>query len=217
MKLLVAVPSPRKIPEVMEHWDTWKYDTLIVKNTPQLEAYTRLRNYFVNRPEYTHICMIPDDLIVPTDRLTELWRICQDKSYDILSGYCNIDETQPNTYNLQNYVYESEGPPVSKGNWLEDKDIPDLQEFQVEFSGFPCMIISREVLTRVSWVGANKENNGNFDWRFCYDAKKLGYKINVASGFKFYHMRMAQLREVKEWKKTAKETDGYIEFLKHEP
>lgn len=216
MKLLIGVPSPRDIPEVMVNWDKWKYDTVIVKMMPQLEAYTKLRNYFINRPDYTHFCIIPDDLVVPTEQLTDLWRMVQDKNYPILSGYCNLDETMPDTTNLQYQVSDTRGPPAGKGSWLEEEDLPDTDVFEIQFSGFPCMIIRRDVLTRVSWVGADGTNRGNFDWRFCNDVKRLGYPVTVARDFKFYHMRTAQYDKVKEWKKTAKEEDGWVEFKQHE-
>lgn len=214
MKLLIGVPSPRNIKEVQEHWDTWDHDVLIVKNKPQIDAYTRLRNEFIRNIDYTHFCLIPDDLVVPKEKLELLWRLVESHDYPVVSGYCNIDESQLNVYNLQLDITDNDHP--SADGWLNKNMIPvDDEVFELGFSGFPCMIIRRDVMMNVSWLGAGNIGLGSFDWKFCQDCKRLGIPVRVARDCKLYHMRFAQLEEVKKFKKNAKPDDGYLKWIKH--
>lgn len=207
-KLLVCVPSPRDIPEVKEKWDNYSYDVLVAKYMLQLEAYTFLREYFLEHTEYTHLAWIPDDVVVNPEDLDELWSCIIENDYPVLSGMCPVDEDETRPIGIplacqwiipmkqggDEYQYPREW--VLKSDW--DKITDDIIE--IEHVGFPCMIMKREVMEKVSWRGSTRPSpnyEGNFDWQFSKDCKELGIKIRVKNGLMFKHLRNKQAKESK--------------------
>jgi hypothetical protein len=86
MKPLLFIPSPRNIKEFNEATSKLELDKLWLKYYPQEQAYTRARNWFLEDNKYTHIVILPDDLIVTQHSLDLL---IEDAEYHtIISGWC---------------------------------------------------------------------------------------------------------------------------------
>jgi hypothetical protein len=94
---LVVVLSPRKIKAVREAIDTLPYDRLWIKHHPAVEAYPLMDAEFEKRKEYTHLIPVPDDLVVPWEKLQvlvkDITEVVPEAERDncIVGGYCNID------------------------------------------------------------------------------------------------------------------------------
>lgn len=213
-KLLVCIPSPRDIPEVKENWDKYDYDVLVAKYMQQKEAYTFLREYFLDHAKYTHFCLIPDDLVVKPEQLDELWSNALELD-SVVNGICAVDEDESRPKGIpmaiQYAILESDGN--HERNWVWKHDLPDDDIFQVEHAGFPCTIIPRRIMEKVSWRGASKINEwleGNFDWQFSKECKKMGEPIFVCKNLEFPHLRIRQAKESKENPKNKESTHFMI-------
>jgi len=190
------MPSPRDIPQVKKLWHELPYDKYIVKYTPELEAYTIARDFFLKHNEYTHFVVCPDDLEVTKEGLETLLNYT--KLYPIISGISNIDEDRPYVYAVQplGCDFTRDHPPSQK--WYSDDGdyngvrMPDKLIIQVGHSGFCCEVISREVMDKVSWVGSSNGGRGHFDWQFSKDCHELGIPIHVHFSVNFWHRRNEQ-------------------------
>jgi hypothetical protein len=220
MNPLIFIPSPRDIPEVKKQWHNIKYDKYIVKYTPQLEAYTKGKQFFKEHEEYTHFIIMPDDLeVYPSDIERLIINAKIDPDY-VHSGMCNIDETRLQVFNIQplGCDFTRDHPPSQ--NWYNTEtknykgvDFPDSTFFQVGFVGFALTIIPRDVLLKASWVGASHGGHGNFDWQFCRDCDKMGVPIFVETSINMFHRRFEQTKKAKQIA-SGEQDIGYTVWLK---
>src|SRR6476620_1344884 len=75
VNLLIINPSPRKIKlfEAKLNILNTKYDILREKNNfNEVEAYNNCRDYFLSHTEYTHMAILPDDLLVDLKHVDKL-------------------------------------------------------------------------------------------------------------------------------------------------
>jgi len=193
--ILLFMPSPRDIPQVKRYWNDLPADKLIVKYTPQLEAYQIGREYFLSHPEYTHLAICPDDLEVTKEGFEILKKDIEMFHFPVVSGICGIDENRPDIYAIQQQVLMDEIKPASDG-WIEN--LPEETLFVVGHSGFCFEIIERDLISKVSWVGSSNNGRGNFDWQFSKDCKKEGHIIMVDQRVKMKHWRVKQYLRVRE-------------------
>ena len=101
IKPLIALPSVRDLSEVKQAVKNIKnIDKLWIKYTPSPVAYPLMRSEFLAHPNnYTHLIVLPDDLVVEPDKLecllndyeTALSSTEDEKDTTILTGYCNVD------------------------------------------------------------------------------------------------------------------------------
>lgn len=156
MNPLIFIPSPREINEFIEATKKLKYDKLWVKYYYQQQAYNYGRDYFLGHDQYSHLIILPDDLIVKWWQLD----ILLSNPDVVMSGWC------PNTIRVQgfdnmdsNISFSLPPDPPRTGiyslyNFIS---IEDIQLFlntgtsliPVRFSGFAPMIIPRSVLEKI--------------------------------------------------------------------
>lgn len=102
VNLLIINPSPRKIKlfeAKLEILNT-KYDILREKyNFNEVEAYNNCRDYFLSHPEYTHMAILPDDLLVDLKHVDRLVEDLEKYDYDVLSGISNFAMSSKNFWN----------------------------------------------------------------------------------------------------------------------
>jgi len=207
-KLLVCIPSPRDIKEVTENWTTYDHDVVVAKYMLHHEAQKFLREWFLEHTEYTHLAWIPDDVVVDYGDLETLWSYAKD-DYPVLSGICPVDEdeTRPRGIPLVIQKVIPTGDRHSGDEYKHPREwvykhelYPCDNIIRVEHSGFPCMIISRDVMERVSWRGSTKlgkDLEGNYDWQFSQDCKKMNIPIHVMPYVYLKHLRNQQSKEAK--------------------
>lgn len=166
-------PSPRKIKpfEVKLSILNKKYDILREKyNFNELDAYNRCRDYFLSHPEYTHLCVIPDDLLVDLKHIDKLMSEIEkdpDK-YPVLSGICNfacitkkfMDCMTFIEYKNMNAVeqmrktgrYDFRRDIVHRDKYNKIKEELKLKPnriIQVTWAAFPPTIIRRDVVEKI--------------------------------------------------------------------
>jgi hypothetical protein len=196
---LLFSPSPRDIPAVLELWETLQYDHLVEKYMRPLAAYQAGRQYFLEHKEYTHLVVCPDDLEVTETVLNMLVSDIMVHNYPVIAGMCNMDEGQPELYNIQakGISYKDNKPPAFKDSWIRRGKLPAEPIFEVGFAGFGCEFIERSVMEKVSFTGATNDKQGNFDWQFTRECVSMGIPIMVDQRANIWHRRLEQSKEAK--------------------
>jgi hypothetical protein len=94
VKLLIFNPSPRfiKVFETKIKFLNSKYDIYRVRfDWDEQHAYEEGRQFFLSHPEYTHMAILPDDLLVETHHVDKLVSDLEENpNIDVISGVCNF-------------------------------------------------------------------------------------------------------------------------------
>lgn len=192
---LIFIPSPRDIPSVKRLWHKIPYDKFIVKYKTQIEAYLEVKQYFMtHHTEYTHIVLCPDDLEIQVDTIHRLLNgMAINPTYETISGICNIDESQPDVYDIQplGCDYTRDKPLTTKGAFYEKSTLPkDIQYLEVGHGGSACRIITRNLFSKLSFTGAT--GDGWWDWQISKELHKLKIPNMVDTSILLYHRRFEQ-------------------------
>jgi hypothetical protein len=183
MKPLIFIPSPRYIPEVVNAIHELPEDKYWVKYHEQTEAY-KIARYFFLAHDYTHLCILPDDLIVSVEGYNTLIRDIMDNDFQVISGACNVDNGHyKNCLNVTpTYLINPTSPPEGHyKKWLKIQEAEEIVSqgyslYEVKFSGFPLMFIRRDVVEILPF----RDYNGCcIDSTFCSDCVMLEIPIYV--------------------------------------
>ena len=193
MRPLIGIPSPRDIPEFKEHIDKLRVDKLWLKYQRELDAYTKMREYFLKHKQYTHLIPVPDDLIVKQYDLTRLLTAIRRRDYPVISGICNIDSKPENKgkYNICDVRHlPSVEPHLRQYVWMttRSKLIRKGQPFRVSFMGFALPAIRRDVIEKIPF-----RNDGYccLDTMFCWDCAQAKIPIFVDPKINMFHMKIS--------------------------
>lgn len=183
MKVLVACPSPRDIPEFLEAINAVKEDRFFAKYMPEKFAYDTIYDVFSTHKEYGWLVIWPDDLVVRPDQFEQL--MADSKTYPVIGGYFNrnwqdrslmsVVVNHPNhkwrtEQEIQEYVKAKGGNPIIK----------------VEQDYFGCTFIHRDVLTKIG--GFRGVPNSSFDYGFSLDCMKHGIPMHIDTRVKLVHL-----------------------------
>jgi hypothetical protein len=101
--VLIAIPSPRDLPEFKSSVDSIKdIDKLWIKYCPAPITYPKIRDEFLDNPnnkKYTHLIICPDDLVIDREKLNLLISDYEnllnkdEQKTTVISGYCNVDNS----------------------------------------------------------------------------------------------------------------------------
>lgn len=170
-KLLIINPSPRKIKpfEIKIKLLNQKYDILREKNNfVEKEAYNNLRDFFLKHKEYTHLAILPDDLLVEVEQVDQLVADVKKFDYAVHSGICNFALSTRRFINCMTAIeYRKYGAveklrKTGRFDWIADmlwRDrLEEIREemktkpnriIQVALSNFPFTIIRRDVVEKI--------------------------------------------------------------------
>lgn len=176
VNLLIINPSPRNIKpfEVKLKKLNQKYDIYREKyNFNEINAYTNCRDFFLSHPEYTHMAILPDDLLVDVEHVDKLVDDLEKYDYDVLSGVCNFALSNKRMFNKMAVIdYRIFGAVdqlsktgrfdyfkhiMSRDTWQKMKeDMKDKPNriIRVALSNFPFTIIKRSVVEKIEF-GSN--------------------------------------------------------------
>ena len=183
MKVLIFIPAPRLIPEVVNAIKELPDDKLWMKYFQQTEAYTRARDFFLSR-NYTHLCILPDDLIVTPKDYDNLITDLMQRDFPVVSGACNVDTGDYKdclNVSIDDLINPNSPPADHFKKWVNLrydymgylKSAP-LQ--RVMYSGFPLMFIRRDVVEKIPF----RDYKGCcIDATFCADCAMLEVAIWV--------------------------------------
>lgn len=150
IKPLMCIASPRDYPEVKPHRDIIPCDKLWAKYYSEPEAYKILTDYFLTHKEYTHMVIAPDDLIVRKRDFDGLLNDLLNTDYPVLSGICNRNWQEINRYST--YWKCDTSVPLTDDDILSGVPIK-----RVEFEGFTCPFIRRDVVKSIQFNGHDSE------------------------------------------------------------
>jgi hypothetical protein len=154
---LVCCLQPRDIPEFIKAVNTQLefVDKYWIRYHEQPAAYKAMYNFFIEHTEYSHLVILPDDLIPTREGYARLFRDLVQFDYLVISGYCNLD-TKDNAH-LSNISLDHLPPRNPAGKTYDDyhfNTIAELEELrdkwnnrilEVKYAGFPMTIIHRYV------------------------------------------------------------------------
>jgi hypothetical protein len=155
---LIFIPSARDLREFYDATNKLPYDKLWVKYYPQYEAYVVARWTFLNNPKnYTHLVIVPDDLIVTQDVIERLL----EHPDIVISGWCVHGKSPEERKGLDTNLSYSVCPePPYAATYYDCNFIPidyirELYELiEVGFAGFAPTIIPRFVMEQVEFRGS---------------------------------------------------------------
>jgi hypothetical protein len=166
IKPLVFIPSPRDLSEFASATKLLPYDKLWVKYYPEIHAYYHARNWFLDHEEYTHLIILPDDLIVKPEHIERLLDDITIEGCDVISGYCK--NTIRQMWNYQGppereadsniSLIPPPNPPISgtysQYNFMSIRFIHCLLAtneniIKIKYAGFPPTVIDRQIVTEI--------------------------------------------------------------------
>lgn len=186
MKPLIFIPSPRDIPQFAESVKAiTEYDRLWVKYLPEQEAYRKARTFFLNH-DYTHLVILPDDLIVTPEDIEVLCEDTRFNNYPIISGITNIDdgETFRGKYCVAEHLPTFNGDmTLGSYKWYTEEERQGRLAMlhvviQVKHIGFPLTFIRRDIIEDVIFR-VHPTFSCCVDVQFCIDCDRLNIPIFV--------------------------------------
>ena len=223
MKALIGIPSPRDIESFAKSTKLLDFcDKIWIKYMePEKKAYDLIRNYFLANSEYTHLVILPDDLIVTVAQFKSLMKSVQDFDYPVLGGVANIDAT-PNGMNFFsmsfNMIHADRNKRFAK--LVTKTELDELAKggiVRVLWSGFPCMFIRRDVVEKIEFNNDGKYIEGldGFhgccaDTVFCYECYQNKIRIHVDPRIIMPHLRFNQ-EEKDSWRVGSLPPKVYLE------
>lgn len=171
INLLIINPSPRKIKvfETKLKLLNQKYDIFRERfNFEELKAYEVCRDFFLEHTEYTHMAILPDDLLVDVAHVDKLVEDLRLYDYDVLSGISNFALTTKGFLNhmtaidYKNYGAVDQLAKTGRFDYFKQvmtrdqydqikKDMANKPNriIRVALSNFPFTIIKRHVVEKI--------------------------------------------------------------------
>jgi hypothetical protein len=182
---LIFIPSPRDISVFTESVKLLIYDKYWVKYYPEPTAYQLARKFFL-QGNYSHLIILPDDLIVRQSQIDMLIEDIKQNNYPVISGITNVDARQST---IGKYCISKRLPAVER---LTEDSYDWFTEFerdqylnvykkpivQVKHIGFPLAFVRRDVVKRLEFRPLT-QYNCCLDVQFCYDCRNTGIPIYV--------------------------------------
>lgn len=202
--MLVAIPSPRDIPEFKKAVDEClqPYDKVWFKYFHQASnPYNLIREYFLKRPRYSHIAILPDDLVINKQGVDKLIDnvVSDPQKYRVMMGTCLVDSTQ---WGRQFLAFTKNIPALNRSErtyeWYMVRNVvgKNLGILQAAHCGTPFAILSKDVMKLVSFDNDLKWNQNQMnnvgmaeDVVLSHDLDRLGIPIYVDTDVFFDHMK----------------------------
>lgn len=209
VRTLIASPSPRDLQYWKDGIDSIKgVPKLLAKYYKELEAYTILRDYFLDHKEFDYLALVPDDLIVSQIHYDALVKDIEDlHNPQVISGVCNYDLTEGQETRLCITIDKmpNGGRKHRPYAWadLRNKDHPVPHGIiPVKFSGFPFMFVRRDVVEKIPFEGDIQWNfellpgtqSQSFDLGFCILCEQAGIPVLVDTRVLMIHMKSCNQR-----------------------
>lgn len=171
--ILLSSPSPRKIKPFEQKLKllNQKYDYFTVKfDFDEINAYRTIRNFFLSHKEYTHLAIIPDDLLVNVAHIDKLVDDLTKNDYPVLSGISNFACTTKRFFNNMTAIEYGKIDALEQlrktGRYDYFKHIMNRERYneikkqmenkpnriiRVIMSSFPVTIIRRDIVEKLEF------------------------------------------------------------------
>ncbi len=166
---------------------------------PEILAYNIIQEQFLDS-DYTHIVIIPDDLLVNREDYEILKQDMEKYPEDVVSGYCNVDTTQFKDY--ANITYDVVSPLRANRvyNWvpLQDADVRN-DTISVGYAGFGMFAVPKSIFELGIRFRNDSFNGQNWDGccvdvMFCYDVIQKGHKVLCDLRLRSQHLKISDNR-----------------------
>jgi len=169
MKLLISIPKVRKIEEFDNAVEDClaEFDKVFINYYPSYVARHLIKDYFMDHEEYTHLAILPDDMI-PNKTAINLLLNDLKTDYPVLCGRSHLNNTEEGR-KVVTVSLSLARPELKDGthhyNFLEEdtslfrKLLAEKQPIRVKHMGDPFPIIRRDVATQLSFNNDHKYNN----------------------------------------------------------
>ena len=141
------------LPEVIDGLNSIPCDKLQVSYFKYPYPHRIIEDWFYTHKEYTHLIMIPNDLVYNNENFQRTKEAIEKYDYPVLSGLCNVDLKQHKTdynvcFKLPELLYTQR-----RYRWLADSTRKELinrgvRFVNVGFAGYPAICIRRDVLEK---------------------------------------------------------------------
>ena len=188
---LLVIFKVRDLPEFYESIEilTTNIDKLYVEYYPQMEAYDHARYFFLGHKIYTHMIILPDDLVVTQNDIDVL--LDNAKNYDVIGGWCNVDNTDFKDYACISMSLPPNPPYTGKTAGYKFKTIQSLINqqgiIQVMHQGWAPCIINREVIKQIPF---RSSRGCCMDSTFSLDLYENGIKQYVNLAVRTKHLKI---------------------------
>lgn len=194
---LICIPSPRYIEVFNEHISLLPYDKIWVKYYPEPRAYQIFRDYFLEHKEYTHLVIIPDDLLVKPEHFERLKKDVEEYKFSIVGGICNLsclkaDRDLTVLLSDDKICPHPDVPiPFKEFDWARFSELESKYKghdiIKVSFTGFPCLFIDRKIVEDVPFRA--NQRGWSIDLTFCYDCQSKKIPIYADKRVQMLHLK----------------------------
>ena len=199
-KPLVAIPSPRNIKAFEDAVDDEleEYDVVWFKYFPQwADPYAKIKSFFLSHKKYTHLIILPDDLIVTREgvgKIVDLILKNPDR-YRVIMGNCRTEFNAPYMAMTKNLPDLDRKTRVYE--WYTWQEVHKFNNMpvKVKHAGTPFAVLRRDVVEQVSldndyyWNQDTGSAGTSEDVVLSHDLHRLKIPIYVHTGVEFTHLR----------------------------
>ena len=180
---LIAIPSPREIPDFIEATAKIPCDKLWIKWHKEREAYRVMRKLFLSA-KYDYLCILPDDLIATPNDYETLLKDVEEFDYPVLAGTCNL------RYNDDRYITAKQ----VVNPWMMPAALYTKEELfsgerikRVAFDGFAFTFIRKDVVKKIEFHSTRYMTTA-FDNAFALECQNRGIPIHVDTSVRMLHL-----------------------------
>lgn len=182
---------------VLESINKLEIDKIWATNFTEEEAYYRIRGFFLNHKDYTHLVLLSDDATATNENLRVLLKDVMLLDPPMIGGVCNVD-----MYKDKDKAAVTRNIP--KELWIDGQreydfytfdDLEKLAQdvFQVGFQGWPLTWIRRDIVELIPFRGDNILNKTpigySFDVTYANDMAKHGIPMYVDRTVRLEHLK----------------------------
>lgn len=196
---LICYLRPKDIPEVLDNLKEIPCDKLYINYYAYPFPHRAARDYFLAHEEYTHLCIVTNDLVVTLKNYRKMIDNVYNYPFlDVLCGVCNVDQDQESEY----WNICPDLPPLGSMDyhWYKSslRDYLKGAIIRVAFAGFPFMCVARHVIQglmlrpgRPGYDGCDLFGKDGFaadNW-FCHALWDIHVPIYCDTSIEMEHLR----------------------------
>ena len=208
INLLISVPKVRELKEFDDAVDNYlqDFDKVFVNYYPSFEARHLIKDYFLDHEEYTHLAILPDDMIPNRVAINLLMNDLSKNDYPVLCGRSHLNNTEEGR-KIVTVSLTLASPVMKEGmhyyNFLQEdselfmKLLEEKQPIIVKHMGDPFPIIRRDVVKLLTFnndsqYNSQLEQDGCCeDIVMCVELDKLQIPIHCDLRAWFKHLKIS--------------------------
>lgn len=197
---LICYLRPKDIPIVLDSLNEIPCDKLYINYYGYPFPHKAARDYFLAHDEYTHLCIVTNDLVVTLEDYKKMYfNISMYPMLDVMCGVCNVDgDQEKDKWNITLDLPDLKGEFGRNYHWVKMRD--ELRGIWLRplFAGFPFMCVARNVIRammyrpeRPGYDGCDLFGKDGFaaDLWFCHALHERNVPIYCDTSIEMLHLR----------------------------